>query len=61
MANKLFPPKRNCAFFNERKIDCNTLTVMDCIKKGKCAFYKTKEEYEEGLRKYSPITNLKDE
>lgn len=36
---------------------CTILTEMIC-KTRKCSFYKTKEQFEEGLKKYPPMTRI---
>lgn len=44
--------RRDCFAFKDEK--CCVLLDLFCAA-GKCSFYKTQEEYDEGLRKYPPI------
>lgn len=55
--NKKIPPKRTCHFYNNWNGGCNALTETLCVTKGKCGFYKTDKEYEDGLKKY-PIKEI---
>ena len=49
---RLHPPKDKCVFYDEKHICCKLLYETLCITKGKCGFCKTREEYEDGLKKY---------
>lgn len=53
--------KKDC-FGYKTSSYCSVLTEMVCRKKGKCSFYKTKQEFEEDLIKYgwNGETNLKE-
>lgn len=42
--------KRDCfAYSKENATKCNILITKNCVG---CRFYKTREQYEEGLKKY---------
>jgi hypothetical protein len=54
----------DCAFFREKvdgencTVDCKALEVMACWYGKKCSFYKTWQQYKDGLAKWG---GLKDE
>jgi hypothetical protein len=49
-----YPAKTECAFYNKSRKECNALIECVCVDKGKCPFFKTRQEYLDGLEKYPP-------
>lgn len=61
MERKAYPVRRECNFINKRSYrSCLILSEMFCATRGKCKFYKTEEQFEEDLKKYPWIKDVKE-
>lgn len=52
-----FEVNKDCFGYCKEKNTCSVLNKLWC-KLGKCKFYKTKEQFEVGIKKYGFTTNF---
>ena len=52
-----FEVNKDCFGYCKEKNTCSVLNKLWC-KLGKCRFYKTKEQFEVGIKKYGFTTNF---
>lgn len=44
--------RRDCFAYNKEKHTCNALDKLYCRNECRCNFFKTKEQFEEGMKKW---------